>query len=240
MNGDSSLLQATTQTTGAAIAMWLTLSSAATAQLSLRELQKLWEKEIVRNVPVPEPVHSGASVPPELQLERRWQAGPRCGANCAFALLRMQGKSVTIDEVAARVTTSGLGASLAELQDCLAHFGLHVKTVQATPGYLRKAALPCIAHLDFDDRPDSGHYLVICERDRNADNQFTVLDGTSGSVYYLDGGEFERSWSGYLIVLEPSWFESVLQWTFYLIVAGNVAWAGYLGGRWLVRWVRRG
>jgi hypothetical protein len=114
------------------------------------------------------------------------------------------------------------GASLADLKAALAAWGVSAEVVRTTPDGLRRVEFPCIVHQAFDDLPERGHFLVLCGR---RGNKLAAIDGTSSAFFYLDPDEFERSWSGYLLIpMKPAGYTALRFLLYGLVLATGVCW----------------
>jgi hypothetical protein len=135
-----------------------------------------------------------------------WRINKKCGQNCIYICMKMLGKRVLYDEIGRSLTVTDDGSSSAELRDCSRRFGVEASIYQAGPQSLLRAPLPLIAH--WEEERGTGHYVVVIAS--NADGvQF--VDGTTAAIRVLPWPEFEKRWSGYVLVFQerPWWWPLV-------------------------------
>lgn len=155
------------------------------------------------------------TLPPEFRFERGWQAGPNCGANALFFMLRLNGRPVNRQELIKHLAPPKQGSSLEELQQAARQWGLETKVLRTAPDGVERLDRPFIAHLSLPPN-DAGHYLLVLGA---SGNSFQVIDGTNGSLVELRRGTFYRHWSGYVLVTGTDWVGPLLRLILFVLAA---------------------
>jgi hypothetical protein len=117
-----------------------------------------------------------------------------CGPRCLYAMLRLSGKTVSLEQVSRAFGPCDGGCSLLELHDCASRFGMRTTVVRGGADSIGSLPLPAIVHVG--EGRTMGHFLVLAEVDGS---EYTVIDGTSGELA-VQQGEFLRHWSGYALI----------------------------------------
>jgi ABC-type bacteriocin/lantibiotic exporter with double-glycine peptidase domain len=96
---------------------------------------------------------------------------PGCGPGAVYAMLRLLGQQVTIEQVETAFESAGLPTrirlqhSVADLANVLRRFGVPAAIVESKGGNLQLPRLPAILHLEPRCRPcipdDPGHFVVL-------------------------------------------------------------------------------
>jgi|SRR5579884_1899834 len=158
--------------------------------------------------------------------KRLWRNVESCGINSAYVLLALSGRPVRYSEIAARLPVARDGVSLGDMKACLASFGLPAVVQRATPESLRQVPLPAIAHCE-EEKAATGHYVVITAV--TADH-VEMIDGTNGNMVFFPMSDFQKNWSGYLLVTEkpePSRLFFRVAVVAGLVSLGACAWIAY-------------
>jgi hypothetical protein len=156
-----------------------------------------------------------------------WVSGPRCGPNCLFVLLMINGLAADIDDVTSRCRISSkTGCSIDDLQRAAGESGLATDVRFVAPSAMPDLRMPFIAHLSpGDERSPSGHFLVVFDY-RPSNGDLGVIDGTSGIHSYRNAGILARSLSGYVLVPRDNtgiWLRRAFACELLIVVAA-VAW----------------
>jgi hypothetical protein len=151
------------------------------------------------------PAHAGSAADPTAAGADAtiWRISKKCGQNCLYICMKMLGKRVPYDEIGRSLKVTEDGSSLAELRDCSRRFGVEASIYQAGPQSLLRAPLPLIAH--WEEERGAGHYVVVIAS--NADG-VQCVDGTTVAIRALPWPEFQKRWSGYVLVFQerPWWW----------------------------------
>ncbi len=143
-----------------------------------------------RGVFVPEVVHA-------ISAEDIWQTAPYCGANSLYALMRLCDVSVDYSQLKKEIPTTFKGASLLELKQAAARYGLAMDVLKIGPSELRGVGFPLIALLGSGTNESvDGHYVVVC---RDSADHVMAVDGTTGNLDRLSKSQFNRAFSGYVL-----------------------------------------
>ncbi|HSQ20235.1 MAG TPA: peptidase domain-containing ABC transporter, partial [Blastocatellia bacterium] len=117
-----------------------------------------------------------------------------CGAACLSMILRYYGKHVSINRLRDLTNTSREGSSLYSIAEAAETLGFHTRGIRASFEHLEKVELPAIVHWE------GFHYIVLYEV---TPNRVVVADPAIG-LRKLSREEFEKAWTGYLLLLAPT------------------------------------
>lgn len=124
-----------------------------------------------------------------------WRDARACGVSCCYLLLKFLGKSPEYEEVRRRIEIDPeRGATLEQLRQACASFGVDLEAVTTGPDGLRRQRFPVIAHLQREQQ--LGHYVVVLACDAE---HVTIIDPTEARVRPLPSAVFMRVWSGHLL-----------------------------------------
>ncbi len=165
---------------------------------------------------------SRESLPAELHFEQVWQAGPMCGPNALFFMMRLNGVPVNHAELLKHLAPPKQGSSMAELQQAARQWGLATEILQTTPSGLDRLHVPFIAHLSLPPN-DAGHYLLVL---RTNEDSLKTIDGTKGTLLTVRRETFLRHWSGHVLVTGRDWLGSLLRLVFWSLVVVLVVLSG--------------
>ncbi len=151
-----------------------------------------------------------------------------CGRNCLYMLLRLYGRQVSYDEVAASLYIGPMGSNVLEMRDVAARYGLALQIYKSSIERFTGLGHPVIALMDRTTHNGSvhGHFVIVLGYERD---KVWFLDGISPARYWYRRSEFERNWSG--TFLEP--VDQPMASTRSLVFAALLVWlAG--GAIWLL------
>ena len=143
---------------------------------------------------------------PQLQANHFWQqfsqrypfflqqSASDCGAACLVMVGRYWGKRFSINRLRDLASVDRHGASLSGLADAAGSIGFTTRMVTATLDKLAEQTLPVIAHWE------GKHYVVVYKVTRQ---QVIIADPAIGQLT-LSREEFERGWTGYTLLLQPT------------------------------------
>jgi ATP-binding cassette, subfamily B, bacterial HlyB/CyaB len=117
-----------------------------------------------------------------------------CGAACLSMILRYYGKHVSINRLRDLANVSREGATLHSVAEAAESLGFETRGIRASYEHLLKVDLPGVAHWE------GFHYIVLYEA--NPDG-VVVADPAIG-LRKLSREEFEKGWTGYLLLLTPT------------------------------------
>lgn len=117
-----------------------------------------------------------------------------CGAASLAMVLRYYGKHVSINRLRDMSNVSREGATLHSIAEAGETLGFHTRGLRAAYDHLLKIKLPAIAHWE------GYHYIVLYEA---RPDRVVVADPAIG-LRRLSREEFEKGWSGYLLLFEPT------------------------------------
>lgn len=117
-----------------------------------------------------------------------------CGAASLAMVVRYYGKHVSINRLRDMANVSREGATLHSIAEAGETLGFHTRGLRAAYDHLLKVELPAIAHWE------GYHYIVLYEA---RPDRVVVADPAIG-LRRLSREEFEKSWTGYLLLFEPT------------------------------------
>jgi len=131
-----------------------------------------------------------------------WQSTPfieqqstsDCGPTCLAMISQYWGQRYTLPQLRELCHVGRSGAQLQHLAKAAEALGFQARPVRASWSYLGKLRSPWIAHWDGE------HYVVVYpSRDRKV-----IVADPAGSRQKISIAEFQRHWSGYALLLEPT------------------------------------
>ncbi|GCF10928.1 peptidase domain-containing ABC transporter [Dictyobacter arantiisoli] len=125
--------------------------------------------------------------------ELRQMSAVECGACCLAMILNYYGCAVSVSDVQERCGVGRDGLSALSIVKAARQYGLRVRTVSLKKNDFRFITLPAIAHWDFN------HFVVV---ERWSSRHVDIIDPATGHRR-LSYAEFEESFTGILIMLEP-------------------------------------
>src|SRR5690606_16600730 len=96
-------------------------------------------------------------------------------------------------------STEKVGTNMAGLQEAALRMGFEAKGVKGSGENLSNIPLPAIAHLLLPG--DLYHYVVIYRVDQK---RVLLMDPADGRMHRMPRDEFEKRWTGILLLLVPS------------------------------------
>ena len=133
-----------------------------------------------------------------------WQEADKCGLNCAYMMLRLNGYDVDYAELsqAAGPIPKG-GLNLAQVQSLCLRFGLNCDILRGGFEQIRDLNPPAVLHLGEYGVP--GHFVCYVNRTKTSDPTYQFADGTTGVIFQCgnSGDSLEsglRLASGYVLV----------------------------------------
>ncbi len=122
------------------------------------------------------------------------QSASDCGATCLAMVGQYWGKRFSINSLRNLSGVGRAGASLKSLAAASESLGFHAQPVRASLNRLVQRNNPWIAHWQGD------HYVVVY---RVRGNRLLIADPAMGKRS-LSQSEFQTSWTGYALLLEPT------------------------------------
>jgi ATP-binding cassette, subfamily C, bacteriocin exporter len=121
-----------------------------------------------------------------------------CGVTCLAAIARHYGMRLSVAHLRKLSGTDQNGTTVFGLVQASEQLGFVAKAVKAKVAHLREIALPAIAHVTV--RNLGFHYIVLLKLKKD---RVIVMDPATGHCSGQTLVEFERSWTGALILLAP-------------------------------------
>jgi ATP-binding cassette, subfamily B, bacterial HlyB/CyaB len=122
------------------------------------------------------------------------QSSSDCGAACIVMVGRYWGKEFNINRLRELAFVNRDGASLKGLTNAIEQLGFNCRPVRASLTKLSHQKLPAIAHWQ------GNHYIVVFE----ITSQHVIVGDPAIGQRKLTHTEFERGWTGYCLLLEPT------------------------------------
>jgi hypothetical protein len=129
-----------------------------------------------------------------------WRSERACGVNCVYLMLGYFDKDVRYEKLERDLwIEQGRLNSLTDLKRELVASGLSVMIARADREALKTGPLPVIAHMEVvTGRGDKkGHFVLVTIAD---DNDVSYVDGTTAVPQTVPWREFERDWTGYVLI----------------------------------------
>lgn len=122
-----------------------------------------------------------------------------CGAACLASVGAHYGLSLPIAKIRQYCHTDTRGTNVLGMIQGLNQMGFNAKGVRGNIEAIAQIPLPAIAHLVLKDQLQ--HYVVIYKVDKQ---QVTVMDPGPGKIEKYSIEDFQKIWTGVLILLEPN------------------------------------
>lgn len=122
-----------------------------------------------------------------------------CGAACLASVAASYGYMLPIARIRQYASTDVLGTNVLGLVEAATTLGFTAKGVRGTAESLGRIPTPSIAHMVV--REGLHHFVVLCRVSRR---RVVVMDPFDGRVHTFARADFERQWTGVLVLLVPS------------------------------------
>ena len=125
-----------------------------------------------------------------------------CGAACIASVAAHYRIGIPIARIRQYACTDKQGTNVAGLVRAAERIGLTAKGVKGPVSALPQIPLPAIAHVKVQiNDAVYFHYVVIYKVKKNA---ITLMDPAAGKMEVIKISDFEKKWTGVLILLEPA------------------------------------
>jgi len=121
-----------------------------------------------------------------------------CGAACLASVLAWYGRSTPVARIRQLASTDQSGTTVLGLMQAAERLGFQVKGVRGRRESLPEIPLPAIAHIITSE--EYSHYVVIY---RSGKQYVELMDPADGAFHRQTVEEFERIWTGVLVLLVP-------------------------------------
>ena len=122
-----------------------------------------------------------------------------CGAACLASICAYYGLKVPVARIRLYAYTDQKGTNILGMVEAAQKLGLSAKGVRGVYDALTMVPLPTIAHIVVKEVLH--HFVVIYKVDKKG---VTYMDPADGKMHKVLKAEFEKMWTGILIILEPS------------------------------------
>lgn len=122
-----------------------------------------------------------------------------CGCACLLMIIKYYKGNISIEKLRNLSHTNKNGTNAYNLIRCANSLGFSARGVQASIVDLKDVLFPCIAHVVIDNVYK--HYVVIYGID--FEGKKIVLADPAKKIMNISFGDFEKIWSGVLIILYP-------------------------------------
>lgn len=122
-----------------------------------------------------------------------------CGAACLASVASYYGSDIPIAKIRQYCHTDTRGTNVLGMIQGLQELGFTAKGVKGAIDAISQIPLPAIAHVVLNGQLQ--HYIVIYKVHKN---QITVMDPGLGKVQQYSIADFQKIWTGVLILIEPN------------------------------------
>ncbi|TDQ73413.1 peptidase domain-containing ABC transporter [Sphingobacterium yanglingense] len=122
-----------------------------------------------------------------------------CGAACLSSVAAYYGLNLPIAKIRQLCHTDTRGTNILGMTQGLNDMGFNAKGVKGNIDALVQVPLPAIAHVVVMEQLH--HFVVIYKIDKN---QVQVMDPAYGKIEKYSMADFQKIWTGVLILLEPN------------------------------------
>lgn len=122
-----------------------------------------------------------------------------CGAACLSSVAAYYGLNLPIAKIRQLCHTDTRGTNILGMTQGLNDMGFNAKGVKGNMDALVQIPLPAIAHVVVMEQLH--HFVVIYKIDKN---QVEVMDPAYGKIEKYSMADFQKIWTGVLILLEPN------------------------------------
>jgi len=121
-----------------------------------------------------------------------------CGAACLASVSAFYKLKLPVSRIRQYAGTDRRGTNVTGLIEAAELLGFQAKGVKGTFDSLSKIPTPTIVHVIIDEKLH--HYVVIYKVSKN---NITILDPADGRLHKKTNAEFQKIWSGVLVLLLP-------------------------------------
>lgn len=121
-----------------------------------------------------------------------------CGAACLASVCAYYKRFVPVSRIRQYTDADRRGATVWGLTQAATRLGFHAKGVRALSGSLTEIPLPAIAHVIVNKTMQ--HYMTIC---KTGSRKMVVMDPATGAFKSMTIAEFNKIWSGVIVLLIP-------------------------------------
>ncbi|QQT52123.1 peptidase domain-containing ABC transporter [Sphingobacterium multivorum] len=122
-----------------------------------------------------------------------------CGAACLASIASYYGMNVPIAKIRQHCHTDTRGTNVLGMIQGLQQMGFNAKGVKGAMEAIPQIPLPAIAHVVLKEQLQ--HYVVIYKVEKD---KITVMDPSPGKLEKYTFEEFQKVWTGVLILMEPN------------------------------------
>lgn len=122
-----------------------------------------------------------------------------CGAACLASISSYYKLNLPVSRIRQYAGTDRRGTNIVGLIEAAEQLGFQAKGVKGTFESLSKIPKPSIAHVIINEKLH--HYVVIYKVRKN---NITILDPADGKLHKKTNSEFQKIWTGVLVLLLPS------------------------------------
>ncbi|MBB6461381.1 peptidase domain-containing ABC transporter [Flammeovirga kamogawensis] len=122
-----------------------------------------------------------------------------CGAACLLSVSRFYGADFSVAKIRQLASTDQKGTNLLGLIEAAKKLGFDAKGVKGDMDALPDATFPSIAHVVLEN--GLHHFVVITKIDKK---EVIVMDPGDGQYHHYSLTDFEKIWSGVLVLITPS------------------------------------
>lgn len=131
-------------------------------------------------------------------IKIKQQDNADCGAAALASACAYHGLKIPIARIRQYAFTDKKGTNVLGLVEAAENLGLSAKGVRALPEALKMIPLPAIAHVTVKEIL---HHFVVIYKVTNKSIEY--MDPADGNMHHTSHEDFQRIWTGVLILLEP-------------------------------------
>lgn len=121
-----------------------------------------------------------------------------CGAACLASICAHYGLRFPVARIRQYAFTDQKGTNVLGLIEAANKLGLSAKGVKALFDALKVVPKPTIAHVVVNERLQ--HFVVVYKVEKE---HITYMDPADGRMHRVDNYDFQRMWTGILVLMEP-------------------------------------
>lgn len=121
-----------------------------------------------------------------------------CGAACLASVVAWYGLNYPVARIRQLASTDKQGTNLLGLVEAAQKLGLSARAIKGDAASIRQVPLPAIAHVALPN--GLHHYVVVYKADEQT---ITIMDPGSGTLQDMKLSDFQKVWTGILVLLAP-------------------------------------
>lgn len=141
-----------------------------------------------------------SSTPASMRWEPSWRDPGDCGPLSLYILMKLSGRSVSVEEIKARTPWDAkTGCSLETLLETSSQLGFPAEVRFVNPKDLAEVPRPFILYTQGSLERGVGHFAVVVEHSKS-ERRFATIDTTFGNVFWFKEDDLRVASSGYVLL----------------------------------------